>query len=137
LRLSIPRDLQPGDLDFENSSTRRPWVYPGFLVHLSGLELATKDVDRELCRDRERPTHRPPDATAPAKMAGEKTRATKLLVTWLTADREMRPKEAKPLLFEQNLSLGPGQFRDVWRKARVQANLPPRAKPGRDKKPAG
>jgi hypothetical protein len=34
----------------------------------------------------------------------------------------------------ETFSLGPTQFNDVWRDARTQAGLPPRARAGRPKK---
>jgi hypothetical protein len=46
-RLSLPEDLSPGDLDFENSSSKKPWRYPGFHAHISsGLLLRFNDFLR-------------------------------------------------------------------------------------------
>jgi hypothetical protein len=54
LRLAIPRDLGPADLDWENSRPRKPWPYGvqwrEFLAHIVKLELSAKDVTRVLCR---------------------------------------------------------------------------------------
>jgi hypothetical protein len=46
-RLSYPEDLSPGDLDFENSGSKKPWLYPGFHAHISsGLRLRFDDFVR-------------------------------------------------------------------------------------------
>ena len=46
-RLSYPEDLSPGDLDFENSGSKKPWLYPGFHAHISsGLRLCFDDFVR-------------------------------------------------------------------------------------------
>src|SRR5580704_15537279 len=46
-RLSCPEDLSPGDLDFENSGSKKPWRYPGFDAHISsGLRLWFNDLVR-------------------------------------------------------------------------------------------
>jgi hypothetical protein len=46
-RLSCPENLSPGDLDFENSGSRKPWLYPGFYGHISsGLQLWFSDLLR-------------------------------------------------------------------------------------------
>jgi hypothetical protein len=46
-RLSFPEDLSPGDLDFENSGSTKPWLYPGFHAHISsGLRLHFDDFVR-------------------------------------------------------------------------------------------
>jgi hypothetical protein len=45
--LSCPEDLSPGDLDFENSGSKKPWRYPGFDAHISsGLRLWFNDFLR-------------------------------------------------------------------------------------------
>jgi hypothetical protein len=45
-RISAPRDLAPGDLDFETSASRKPWIAPGFYVHIGRLELSRGDLER-------------------------------------------------------------------------------------------
>jgi hypothetical protein len=53
-RPSCPENLSPGDLDFENSGSRKPWLYPGFHGHISsGLRLWFNYVG---CSDWMRPT---------------------------------------------------------------------------------
>jgi hypothetical protein len=53
VRLAIPRDLGPADIDWENSRPRKPWRYGDlwqeFLAHIAKLELSSKDVTRVLC----------------------------------------------------------------------------------------
>jgi hypothetical protein len=53
LRLAIPHDLGPADIDWENSRPRKPWRYGDpwqeFLAHIAKLELSSKDVTRVLC----------------------------------------------------------------------------------------
>jgi hypothetical protein len=45
--LFCPEDLSPGDLDFENSGSKKPWRYPGFDAHISsGLRLWFSDFLR-------------------------------------------------------------------------------------------
>lgn len=46
-RVSPPRDLAPGELDFATSAPRRPWVAPGFYVHIPRLELSKEGLKRE------------------------------------------------------------------------------------------
>jgi hypothetical protein len=54
LRVAIPHDLGPADIDWENSRSRKPWRYGAglhqFLAHVAKLELSSKDVTRVLCR---------------------------------------------------------------------------------------
>jgi hypothetical protein len=45
-RISTPRDLAPGDLDFETSAPRKPWIAPGLYVHIGRLELSRRDLER-------------------------------------------------------------------------------------------
>jgi hypothetical protein len=45
-RISTPRDLAPGDLDFETSAPRKPWIAPGLYVHIGRLELWRRHLER-------------------------------------------------------------------------------------------
>jgi flagellar biosynthesis GTPase FlhF len=47
-RVSPPRDLAPGDLDFETSAPRKPWIAPGFYAHIGRLELSSRFLLRVL-----------------------------------------------------------------------------------------
>jgi hypothetical protein len=201
-RLSCPENLSPGDLDFENSGSRKPWLYPGFHGHISSglrlwfsdllrvfrldeadasveaavqprqpadqkatvgqkwaaaeidwknslpknarshgegyiahivrLDLSEKDAENVLRRGA--PDYsREPSAKSPQKAtSADKSRAIKNLTAEFRRNPELRRENAKAL--RETFSLGPTQFDDVWRDARKQAGLSPRARAGRPKK---
>jgi hypothetical protein len=201
-RLSCPENLSPGDLDFQNSGSRKPWLYPGFHGHISsGLRLWFNDLrrvfrldevdatveaavrprqpadeettvgqksaaaeidwtnplpknarshpegyvahivrldlseeDTESVLRRGAPDYRrQPSARAPQKAtAADRSRAIKNLTAKFHKDPELRRKDAKAL--RETFSLGPSQFNDVWREARKEAGLSPRARAGRPNK---
>jgi hypothetical protein len=198
-RLSCPENLSPGDLDFENSGSRKPWLYPGFHGHISaGLRLWFNDLRRVFRLDEADATveaafqprqlageettvaqksaaaeidwtnslpknarshadgyvahivrldlseedtesvlrrgapdyRRQPSARSPQKAtAANKSRAIKNLTAKFHKNPELRREDAKAL--RGTFSLGPTQFNDVWRAARKQAGLSPRARAGR------
>jgi hypothetical protein len=201
-QLSCPVDLSPGDLDFENSGSKKPWRYPGFDAHISSglrlwfsdflrvfrldnadasveaavqprqpdqkatvgqksapaeinwenslpgylahivpLDLSEEDAENVLRRgaadSRKEPLAQSPKPSAKKATSTEKKRAVEVLVAALRTDNRLRPKEAKALVPSEKFLLGPTQFKDVWRKAREQANLPIRALAGRPKKSSG
>jgi hypothetical protein len=43
-RISPPGDLAPGDLDFETSAPRKPFVAPGLYVHIARVKLSSRDL---------------------------------------------------------------------------------------------
>jgi hypothetical protein len=139
--LSPPVDLGGDDLDFENNSCRKPWRYPGFFAHVSGIEfwaeglrrvfrLETTDVPQEPIARASEP------ATAAERKAtsAEIRRAIKALAAKLKIDPLFRPKDAKQLISDLSLPLGPHQFRMAWREARRQTKLPLQARAGRPKR---
>jgi hypothetical protein len=204
-RLSCPENLSPGELDFENSGSRKPWLYPGFHAHISsGLRLWFNDLrrvfrlddadasvepavqsrqpadekatvgpksaaaeidwtnslpknarshgegylahivrldlseeDTESVLRRGAPDYRrQPSARSPQKAtAANKSRAIKNLTAKFRKNPELRREDAQAL--REKFSLGPTQFNDVWRAAREQAGLSPRARAGRPKKSSG
>jgi hypothetical protein len=69
--------------------------------------------------------------------SAEMKRAIDALAAKLKIDDQMRPKEAKQLICDLKLPLGPFQFRKAWREARRQRELPLRARAGRPKKSSG
>jgi hypothetical protein len=143
LQLSVPRDLAPDDLDWENSSSRKPWPYSGFLAHFSELRLRTKDFDKvfgpntsgasetRLGPSPNAPVVAPSPATKPK--IDEETRATRALVMELKT-RKMSAADARQFLSNEGYSLATTQrpFARVLKNARSQANAP--AKVGRPPK---
>jgi hypothetical protein len=205
-RLSCPEDLSPGDLDFGNSGSKKPWRYPGFYAHISsGLRLWFNDFVRVFRLDEVDasvqapiPSSQPADQNAPVGQKSapvdigsensrpkrpwsygegylahivpldlseddaenvlrqgaadsrkeplaqslkpstkkatsvQKALAIKELTKAFEKNPELRRQNPKALL--ATFSLGPTQFDDVWRGARRQAGLSPRARAGRPKK---
>jgi hypothetical protein len=131
VQIVIPRGLTPDHYDWENSRLLKP-VPCGFglFAIITRLELLIKDVKREWRLT----TPAAQESTAPAPAKNDVvTRATSFLKKKLTDNRELRPKDVKPLLQEKELSLGPKQFRRAWMTAREDLELG-RTKSGRDKK---
>jgi hypothetical protein len=139
-RLSPPEDLAADDLDFENNFSRKPWLYPGLFAHVSGMDLGTEAFRRAFHLDATdvppEPVARSLEPTAAVRKAtsAEIKSATKALAAKLKIDPLFRPKEAKQLISDLNLPLGPHQFRMAWREARRQTKLPLQARAGRPKK---
>jgi hypothetical protein len=203
-QLSCPEDLSPGDLDFENSGSKKPWQYPGFDAHISSglrlwfndflrvfrrddvdasaeaagqprqlanqtatadsapaeierenlpskeawpygegylahilpLDLPEEDAENVLRRSaedsRKEPLAQSLKPSAQKATAAQKSLATKKLAAKFRTNPELRRKDAVAL--RETYSLGPTQFDDVWREARKQAGLTPRARSGRPKK---
>jgi hypothetical protein len=205
--LSCPEDLSPGDLDFENSGSKKPWRYPGFYAHISsGLRLWFEDLRREFRLDdadasveaavqprqptdqeatsgqkylppaaidpedsrpkkpwsygegylahivpldlseedaenvlrqgaadsRKEPLAQSPKRSKQKATSAQKSLAIKELVAAFLTNPEMRRENENSL--RETFSLGPTQFDDVWREARIQAKLTPHARAGRPKK---
>ena len=203
--LFCPEDLSPGDLDFENSGSKKPWRYPGFDAHISSglrlwfsdflrvfhlddadasveaaiqprqpdqkatvgqksapaeidwenslpknarsyregylahivpLDLSEEDAENVLRRGavdyRKKPLDPSAKTSTQKATSAQKSLAIKKLAAAFRTNPEMRRENAKALL--ATFSLGPTQFDDVWREARRQAGLPPRARAGRPKK---
>jgi hypothetical protein len=201
-RLSCPENLSPGDLDFENSGSRKPWLYPGFHGHISSglrlwfcdllrvfrldeadasveaavqprqpadqkatvgkkwapaeidwknslpknarshgegyvahivrLNLSEEDAESVLRRGAPDYRRKPFTQSPQRATAADKSRAIKNLTAEFRRNPELRRENAKAL--RERFSLGPRQFDDVWRDARKQAGLSPRARAGRPKK---
>jgi hypothetical protein len=141
-RLFPPGDLDGGDLDFENNCCRKPWRRPGFFAYVSGLEMWTEGFRRVFglaaIDASPEPVARSSRAAAGTKVSlADRNRATEAIAVRLKIDPLLRPKDAKQLISDLNLPLGPYQFRIAWRKARRQAKLPARARAGRPKKSSG
>jgi hypothetical protein len=133
VQIVIPRDLAPDHLDWENSRLLKP-VPCGFglFAIITRLELLIKDVKREWRLT----TPAAQESTSPAPAKNDVvTRAISFLKKLLTDNRELRPINVKPLLQEENLKLGPKQFKQAWMTARKDLELGP-TKSGRDKKPS-
>jgi hypothetical protein len=131
VQIVIPRDLAPDHIDWENSGLLKP-VPCGFglFAIITRLELLIKDVIREWRLT----TPATQESTAPAPATNDVvTRAISFLKKELTDNRELRPKDVKPLLQEKKLSLGPKQFRCAWKTAREALKLGP-TRAGRDRK---
>ena len=144
LRLLVPRNLAPADIDWVNSCPKEPWLDTwGFRLPMAKLELSTKHAKRVLCPKAPEESEASLDpslavpvvaATPPTKGTnGEETRATRALVAELKI-REMRKADVRRFLSDQGYSLGNRDrpFERVWKNARSQANKP--AKRGRPPK---
>jgi hypothetical protein len=138
-RLSPPGDLDGDDLDFENNCCRKPWLRPGFFAHVSALEIGAEGFRRVFRLDAidpsQEPVARPSGSAAGRKVSlADRNRATEAIAAKLKSNPLLRPKDAKQLISDLNLSLGPYQFRMAWREARRQTKLPLQARAGRPKK---
>jgi hypothetical protein len=140
-RLSPPVDMDGDDLDFENNCSRKPWLRPGFFAHVCGLEIGTEGFRRVFrlgaIDASQEPVAQPSGSgiAAGRKVSlADRNRATEAIAAKLKSDPLLRPKDAKQLISDLNLSLGPYQFRTAWREARRQTKLPLQARAGRPKK---
>jgi hypothetical protein len=80
-RISTPRDLAPGDLDFETSAPRKPWIAPGLYVHIGRLELSRRDLERALSLVEAKTSNKAREAASQAnaeRKLGEAKRKRKL-----------------------------------------------------------
>jgi hypothetical protein len=127
----------PADIDWENSLPKKPWSYgEGYLAHIVPLDLAEEDAENVLRRSaagsRKEPLPQSSKASPQKATAAQKSLAIKQLVAAFRTNPKMRRENENAL--RETFSLGPTQFDDVWREARRQAGLTPRARAGRPKK---
>jgi hypothetical protein len=207
-RLSCPEDLSPGDLDFENSRSKKPWRYPGFDAHISSglrlsfndflwvfrlddadasveaaveprqhadqkataeqksapaeidwenlppkkawldeegyfahivpLDLSEEDAENVLRRgtadSRKEPLAQSPKPSTQKATSTQINRAVEVLDAALRINPKLRRKDAKQLIEDKKLPLGPTQFDRAWHTARPKAGLPANARGGRPRK---
>jgi hypothetical protein len=100
------------------------------------LDLSQEDAENVLRRGavdyRKKPLDPSAKTSTQKATSAQKSLAIKKLAAAFRTNPELRRENAKALL--ATFSLGPTQFDDVWREARRQAGLPPRARAGRPKK---
>jgi hypothetical protein len=132
----------PADIDWENSLPTKPWSYrEGYLAHIVRLDLSEEDAENVLrhgaADSRKEPPTQSPKSSPQKATSAQKSLAIKKLAAAFRTNPQLRRAGAKALLPSEEFSLGTTQFNDVWREAREQAGLPPRARAGRPKKSSG
>jgi hypothetical protein len=124
-RISTPRDLAPGDLDFETSAPRKPWIAPGLYVHIGRLELSRRDLERALSLVEAKTSNKAREAAlqADAQRKREEAKRKRKL-----AERKRKRKDAEERAAREEAShasdTGRAQPRRYWARKAIEGAYP-------------